>query len=653
MNYVLAFDVCSFVLLFFLALSLVLRKITKGRANRLFLALLLIVFFSSIIDIVCTIFPYTCMPSYENYFILTICTYLYFILRISAIHVYSLYIFVECTYWQIIRKKLYIKIFWLVLYSFSTLLLLFNMFFNNIFYVSPDLVYHRGEQILLLYLCAILVPVIVLINLVKSRKFISPTKIWVFISLFVFALGGTIIQYFYPHLLLEVFCSTFPMLLISLVIQRPEENVDAETGLLNYFSLKNELTKVFETKASINIIFIQIINFKNLKNKFASKIIKSLLTQLINKFYLLCSSTETEIYYIDEGFFALISSAQNREHFDAVAEGLCMILKENQKVADLEILLESKICVGSCPDDLHDFGTVINFKTNFTNIILEKNEVIYLCDVCASKDFLIRINLDDIIKDAISNHKFVMYYQPIFNVKTKKFTSAEALIRLIDDKYGFVSPGLFIPVAEISGAIHQISDYVFESVFKFISSVDFKKLGLEYIELNLSVAQAIEDNLTQKIEMFMDKYAVSPDKINLEITETAADFNPSIFDRNINSIAQKGISFSLDDYGTGYSNIKRVTQLPLDIIKLDKSFVDEWKLRKMNIIIRESVAMFKKLNKKILVEGVEDEDVAQFFMDLDCDYIQGFYYSKPLPEKDFIDFLYKNNIYTGEDEVTK
>ena len=141
----------------------------------------------------------------------------------------------------------------------------------------------------------------------------------------------------------------------------------------------------------------------------------------------------------------------------------------------------------------------------------------------------------------------------------------------------------------------------------------------------------------------MKKYGVKPGEINLEITETAADYDPETTDRNIELLSKAGIPFSLDDYGTGYSNIKRVVSLPLDIVKLDKLLVDEMDTPMMWIVISNTVRMLKRMNKKILVEGIEDKRALVKFVEIGCDYIQGFYFSKPLPKAEFMEFLAKNN----------
>ncbi len=643
MDYVLAFDVCSTVLLFFLIFSLFLRKAVHGISNKIFLFLLFTVFFSGIADIICCVFPSISVQGYDNYFIIAVCTYLYFIFFSSSVFLYSIFINTCCTSWNEFKNRLSVRGPWLLICAVQIFLVFSNSFTNNLFSISSRFVFRRGEYFEFYYLCHLFLYINIVFKLIKSLSFIPRSKFCVFLSVFILSAAGSVFQYFHPQIRIEVFSLAFPMFLITLVIQRPEETVNHTTGLLNLTAFKEQLKKVFILKEDYDIIFIKIAGFNDLKNRYKPHVIRMLLSQLVNKFYMLCPGSVHDFFYLDEGFFAVCSSELSREYLDAVAEGLCIILKEPQKIEKMEILLKSKICLANCPEDFNDIPTLLNFILNFDNAVFQTNEVLAFSDIASSRDFLIKINMDDIIKDAISGRKFQMYYQPIYNIKTNTFTCAEALIRLIDEKYGFVSPGLFIPAAEVSGAIHKIGDFVFDAVFNFISRCDFDSLGLEYIELNLSVVQAIEDNLLEKIDAGMEKYLIAPQKINVEITETAADFNPLVFDYNINAIAQRGVSFSLDDYGTGYSNIKRVTELPLDIIKLDKSFVDEWKNEKMNIIIRETVSMFKKMNKKVLVEGVEDEQAADFFKELGCDYIQGFYYSKPLPEKDFLDFIVLHN----------
>ena len=237
-----------------------------------------------------------------------------------------------------------------------------------------------------------------------------------------------------------------------------------------------------------------------------------------------------------------------------------------------------------------------------------------------------------------------MYYQPIYSVKDGRFISAEALIRLTDEEYGFISPALFIPAAERNGLMIPIGDFVLESVFRFIGEHDFNELGLSYIELNLSVAQCLQGDLFDKILALEKKYGVAPVRVNLEITETTYENMGEMTDINIRRLSDNGFSFSLDDYGTGYSNMQRISKLPLKIIKIDKTMVDDMASSAGMTVLRNTVTMMKDIRKEIVCEGIESADQLEKLTELGVDFIQGYYFSKPLPEDKFVSFIQEHNL---------
>ena len=149
----------------------------------------------------------------------------------------------------------------------------------------------------------------------------------------------------------------------------------------------------------------------------------------------------------------------------------------------------------------------------------------------------------------------------------------------------------------------------------------------------------MQERLHKRLWDIMAEYGVEPDQINLEITETAASHAQEVMAENLSKLTQAGVSFSLDDYGTGYSNIKRVIQLPLKIIKLDKTFVDEQDNPKMLVVLKNTVAMLKDMNMEIVVEGIETQEMLDFFTELRCDFIQGYFFSKPIPKPEFVSFI--------------
>lgn len=249
------------------------------------------------------------------------------------------------------------------------------------------------------------------------------------------------------------------------------------------------------------------------------------------------------------------------------------------------------------------------------------------------------MELQEIIEDAIKMKKFKMYYQPIYSLSEDKFVSAEALLRLPHETLGFIPPDVFIPVAEKTGIIHPIGDFVNEEVFKFMSSPEYKRLGLNYMEINLSTTQCMVSTLADRVIQQMKKYDINPSEVNFEITETAANFSQKIMEQNLVRLSKTGVGFSLDDYGTGYSNIKRMVQLPLKIVKLDKLFADGLADKKMRLVLQNTVQMIKDIDMEIVVEGIETSKAFRLFKELGCEHIQGYYFCKPLAQSEFVKFI--------------
>lgn len=313
-------------------------------------------------------------------------------------------------------------------------------------------------------------------------------------------------------------------------------------------------------------------------------------------------------------------------------------LHQTVKIDKFDLNLIPYVCLAKCPEDIDNFQSLISFGTDFHEKLPYNGEVIHADGSTVKSMVSLLTGMDSIIERALANHGFHVYYQPIYSIEKKRFVSAEALLRLIDEKEGFISPEIFIPAAEKSGAIHKIGDYVLTEVFQFIASSEYKKLGLEYIEINLSVSQCMHHGLADSILESMSRYGVSSNQVNLEITESAASYDQSVMSENLEQLSAAGITFSLDDYGTGYSNMYRIAALPLKIVKLDKTFVNNQN-SKMWTILQNTVRMIKDLNMEIVVEGIETEEMVKKFSDLKCDFIQGYFFSKPIPQREFVEFI--------------
>ena len=455
------------------------------------------------------------------------------------------------------------------------------------------------------------------------------------------SIAAAISKLLYPNSLVALFSNALGIMIMSMVIQRPEEIVDVITRLRKYSCYADDLKKVFINNNHIDIIFINIANYSSVYHILGYDETNKLLRRIGDYVTLLNKriKAHANIYYLDHGRYRITVDAINKSKTKKLAFKVNELFKNKLTSKNIDIALDAYICIARCPEDLEDFNSLMAFGSDFHNKIRNSGDVLIAEDLFKQREFSLINEMDDIIDRALEKGSLSVYYQPIYSVNERRFTSAEALVRLIDDRYGFVPPDLFIPVAERNGTIHKIGAFVFEEVCRFIASEDYKKTGLDYIEINLSVAQCMQNDLADNVLSTINKYNISVSQINLEITETAASYNFSALTENMAKLNNAGVSFSLDDFGTGYSNMERVASLPLKIVKLDRSFVNSQDKPKMCAFLENFIRMFKDMNMEIVVEGIETEHMVKRFSDLKCDFIQGYYYSKPVPQNEFVEFI--------------
>ncbi len=255
--------------------------------------------------------------------------------------------------------------------------------------------------------------------------------------------------------------------------------------------------------------------------------------------------------------------------------------------------------------------------------------------------------IEECIKDSLENDGFEVVYQPIYSVKDKAFISGEALVRMPNTgELGFVSPDEFILIAEKRGLIRALGEVVFKKVCQFIEQENLARLGMEYIEVNLSRVQCMDSELPVQLEEIMRLHGVSARQINLEITETAAVESDGMLRSNMFRLRSMGCSFSMDDFGTGYSNLAQMSEVNYDLIKIDKSLIwpcFEENGEKANIILDNIVNMISALGGRIVAEGVETKEQADKLTAMGIDYLQGYYFSRPLNKEDFVKFVAERN----------
>lgn len=649
MNSTLHFDICGLIILIILLSTLILCKLNKGRTNMLFCVLVAIVLGEDVFGMLGTRLDSIGVVTQFGRVTRYLVDYIHMACIIYVMPLFILYVLSVLGIFYKLERELVLRFLWWGPIAIEIGIMVFNVFTGKVFYYNEEMVFQRGFLLASLYIFSYYYIIFAMCLLIYYRRLISKTKL---LLLGIFAPVNFIvllIQQIFPDLHLDIMSMTILLVVIAIGIQRPDEYLDYITDTQSQNAFLDELNKINISKTPSRIILFKCVNYKSLRSTLGLETYIELVRKTSDMIKAIDEvvKSKTELFYLDDGTFAAIGSYKNDEKILNLGRMISAYTQEPIRINKMEIMLETCVCYLRYPEDITNLEALTRFINDIENRVPNEGRVINLEKYSKLKDFKMLSDIDEIINRGIVNNSYQMYYQPIYSVKEGKFTSAEALIRLIDEEYGFVSPGLFIPASEKSGAIHQIGDFVFDDVCRFMASDEYKALEMEYIEINLSVAQCIEINLVEKFDKITKERGVNPSSINLEITETAMDYDPFITDSNIGRLRKRGYTFSLDDYGTGYSNIKRLVSLPLDIVKIDKSLVDEMDNPQMWTVITNTVKMLNNMKKKILVEGIEDSRAANRFMELGCDYIQGFYYSRPLPEKEFIEFIRRENGIVG------
>ena len=244
---------------------------------------------------------------------------------------------------------------------------------------------------------------------------------------------------------------------------------------------------------------------------------------------------------------------------------------------------------------------------------------------------------------AYENNEFEVYYQPKFNFSDSKIMGAEALVRWNHKSKGLLQPGAFVPLFERNGFIQKIDIMVFESVCKFLDEWNKKTSDTPYpitISCNLSRVQLYNPDVAKTYKEIASKYQIAPSAIEIELTESLMMDNKDRLLKAMNEIKKAGFSISVDDFGSGFSSLSLLKDIPANVIKLDKEFLNtDFENEKEHIIINSVIDMAKNLDMTTVAEGVEDQHQSELLKEMGCDIVQGFFYAKPMPESEFSKLL--------------
>jgi len=526
--------------------------------------------------------------------------------------------------------RLLLKVSWSV--TVIGIAITLSSFFSGSIFYFDETGYHTGTWFFMTYWIYIIHLALSFLTVWMHRhSLMIRSDIWKISAYLTVILGGLALRpYLMNILIFDIACSS-AIEIIYLSFADPKNYLDRQTAVFNYAAFM-DYNKEFLSVKPFVIHAFTIHNYTELLEVYGNLMMDQGIQSISD--YLKKEFPDQILFYYKKGCFAMIS-AEEKALDHAILEKIRHRFQSPWVFSNTELYFEAKCFTIDSDIKLESadmLAKLLNYAFEKVDS-LDNNSTLFLSeedlDICNRTSAVKRF-----LETALEQNQVQTYLQPIISAKTGKLEGAEALCRILDDSGNVISPIDFIPLAEKSGQIIKLGEQVFERTCQFMQQNDLDALGIKWINVNLSPLQFFKRDLADTFFLIAQKYNVDPDMIHLEITEEyMIDYN--LFTNQINALTGKGFHFVLDDYGTGYSNIDRLSKCPFINIKLDKTVVTDYH-NNSKILLPHLVDAFKQIGFTITAEGIETAAMAESMADLGCDYLQGFLYAPPMSMQAFL-----------------
>lgn len=423
---------------------------------------------------------------------------------------------------------------------------------------------------------------------------------------------------------------------------------DELTGLYNrnYFVklLSEYLRKAEEEQSIVSVLFIDIDDFRKI-NDGMGMVVGDEVVQQYGQFLGTFSGEKCIVCHMNSDIYCMaIYDPCGSRSVEHIHKSITERVKQGFGLSNgMDIRLTVSIGVAEYPEaaksalELINCAEIVMFKAKSAG----KASIQYF-DAPILQDFLQTVSIENKLREAVFNKNFCLHFQPQYYTKTGELRGVEALIRWRDEENHMISPAIFIPIAEKNGAIIPIGKWVIEESIRLYAEWK-RKYGVPMVmSINISAIQYKRKDFVSSLLTILKKYEVKPNEIELEITESILIEDFAEVKDKLLLLRDYGLKISLDDFGTGFSSLSYLNGLPIDTLKIDKSFIDKVSKDESTRIITESIiAMVDKLGYESVAEGVENEEQYAYLKRIGCDIIQGYLLGKPMPAEEIEDMLVK------------
>lgn len=424
-----------------------------------------------------------------------------------------------------------------------------------------------------------------------------------------------------------------------------EKKVEQKIHFMNYYDNitgipnRKKFTEKFQQLINDNIgngtklglIFFDIDNFKNINDTYGHEVGDEILHKLCERIEGILDARHTFARFGGDEFVIAFSSVIDEIEIKEFLNDLLLKVRKPFEVNNKNIYCSISLGISMYPRDANNLEVLLKTADMAMHKAKEEGKNRYkFFDVDILNMLKRQYDIEKALRTAIEKNEIFMVFQPKVSIKGEKINGFEALVRWVNSDLGFISPAEFIPIAENTGLIVDIGKYIIEESFKKCKELYEISTSIFHIAINISDIQLREDGFIDFIAELLHKYEIPPEYIEFEITEGVIMKSVA---RNIElllGLKRLGVSIALDDFGTGYSSLSYLKRLPIDVLKIDKSFVDGIGVDEKSEYIAESIIKLShSLDLKVVAEGVETREQLGYLDRMKCDVAQGYYFSKP------------------------
>lgn len=420
---------------------------------------------------------------------------------------------------------------------------------------------------------------------------------------------------------------------------------DSLTGVSNRFAYNERMDVLLNSSRKHNyqhaVLFLDLDRFKQVNDTLGHSVGDQLLVEVTKRIQTLLKNKDILARYGGDEFVITFTDIHHPREAIHLGEKIIHLLEEPFNIDNQNLYISSSIGISIYPHDGTDTEILLNKADKAMYFAKEngKNQFAFYFDELHT-DAKRSLLLDAELRKAIEQKSFDLFYQPKIDLKKHQVIGVEALVRWNNEKLGNVSPAEFIPYAEETGLIIPISECIIERACldaQILAHEGFKKVP---IAINISSIHFHQQGFIHSLEQILEKNNLPARQFELELTERTIMNNERETIRKLVKLKQMGFKLSIDDFGTGYSSLSYLVQFPLDYLKIDRSFIQHiCSLNDKQAVVDAIIQMAHRLHMKVIAEGVEQSDQVKLLDEMDCDMIQGYYYSKPLPLDQLMEFL--------------